>query len=114
MERRKEQRVSLSESVRVTILGEQPITADGELINLSGKGARIAVPAVIAPGTLLRVDMKDSILLGEVSHWRKHGGEIQIGVQIEHVLTNLQQLAKLRDSLLEESSPLERASTSVR
>lgn len=114
MERRKEQRVNSNESVRVTVLDEQENTFEGTLINLSGKGARISVPAIIAPGTPLRVDTKDSILLGEVSHWRKHDGEIQIGVQIEHALTNLQQLARLRDSLLEESSSREPVSPSVR
>jgi hypothetical protein len=114
VERRKEQRVDSNESVRVTILDEQKNTLEGNLINLSGKGARISVPAIITPGTPIRVDTKDSILLGEVSHWRKHAGEIQIGLQIEHALTNLQQLARLRDSLLEESSPREPASPSVR
>jgi hypothetical protein len=114
VERRKEQRISSHEPVRVTILGEQQTNVEGRLINRSGNGIGIAVPSLIAPGTLLRVDIEDSILLGEVSHWRKHKGEIQIGVQIEHVLANLRQLAKLRDSLLKESSPRERPLTSVR
>lgn len=114
MERRKEQRIDRNEAVQITILGEQQEPIRGHLINLSGKGARIALPGVIPPGTLLRLDMKDSILLGEVSHCTKQDGGIQIGVQIEHVLTNLEQLAKLRDSLLEESGPREHVSPGVR
>jgi hypothetical protein len=113
VDRRREERVNSNEAVQVTILGSEQERIQGHLINLSGKGLRIVVPAVILPGTLLRIDTKDSILLGEVSHWTKQDGGIQIGVQIEHVLTNLKQLAKLRESLLEESGPIDRVSHGV-
>jgi hypothetical protein len=61
---------------------------------------RLAISRAIPPGTLLRVDLKDSILLGEVSHGFSLGSEIHVGVQIKHVLTNLQQLRNLRESLM--------------
>jgi hypothetical protein len=114
VERRSEPRAAANEPARVTILDEKQEHFPARVIDLSGKGLRLGAPRGIASGTLIRVDLQDSILLGEVSHGTEQGSEVQIGVQIEHVLTNLQQLERLRESLLEQSEANSRRSAGVR
>lgn len=114
MERRREPRVSANEPAKVTILDEHQEHFQARVLDLSGKGLRLSAARRAAPGTLIRVDLHDSILLGEVCYTGGHGMECQIGVQIEHVLTNLQQLERLRQSLLEQSETNSRTSAGVR
>lgn len=114
MERRSEPRVTANEPAQVTILDEKQEQFPARVIDLSGKGLRLAAPRRVEAGALIRVDLHDSILLGEVSHGTGEQPEVQIGVQIEHVLTNLQQLQRLRESLVEQSVATSRTSAGVR
>ncbi len=101
MERRKEARVSANQPVQITTLDGDPKILAGIVLDASGRGLRIAVPQRLAPGTLLRLDCVNCILLGEVTRSSADQGQPLIGVRIEHVLANLSELATLRDSLAE-------------
>lgn len=78
------------------------------MVEISGRGLRLALPVDVSPGVAVRVDLGDSLLLGEVCHHASTPQGFIVGLVLEHSLTGLHQLENLRRTLLEsatESAP---------
>ena len=100
MERRRDVRVSLDQTVRVTALGKNRQQIQGKAVDLSGRGIRITVPARVPPGAAVKIELDDALLLGEICYCRPCDRGFMIGVEIDQALHGLADLARLNQTLL--------------
>jgi hypothetical protein len=104
VERRREPRLQTDQAVDVVILTDPPAPCRGIVLEISGRGLRLALPVDAALGTGVRVNVGDSLLLGEVCHHSPSPQGFMVGLVLKHSLTGLGELENLRRSLLAESS----------
>jgi hypothetical protein len=94
MNQRREPRFQADQQVRVTVYGPPDLHLTAIVKNVSGRGMGIEVDGPIATGTALKIDLDDAILLGEVIYARDQGTSFYLGVELEHALYGLAELAK--------------------
>lgn len=95
MERRQEPRFAIDEAVTITVLGGRNLQYPGRVKNVAGRGIGMTVPAPIALGAAVSIKFGDSIMLGEVVHCRTTGGPYFLGLEIQHSVGGLRQLAEI-------------------
>lgn len=71
------------------------------MVDMSGRGAAVVVDVAVAPDTAVKIEMQDSLMLGEVCYCRAEAGEYVIGIQVQQVLHGLRDLAALNSRLVE-------------
>ena len=81
--------------VQVTGLGTLHLQTPGRTLDVSRNGLRIAVPEAIPVGSLLRVELEDSIVFGEVRYCEDRQSWFAIGMFVEEVLLGESQLSRL-------------------
>jgi hypothetical protein len=105
-DRRTQPRLNLDQPVVVTMLGDNPFCLPGRVVNVSGRGMRIAIPSPLPDGAAVRVDWENSLVLGEVRYCAKEGSWYMLGIEMEHGLPDLASLARLAERISEQvSSP---------
>lgn len=104
MERRAETRIPWNRPVRVTLLGGPPQHFDATLVNVSGRGARLRLDQPLACDSIIRIDLENGMLLGEVCYCATDGDGFGVGVELEHSLLNLAEVTRMRNRVLEEDS----------
>ena len=103
MNSRREPRFEVNQPVEVTILGNPDTRMAGRVADISGSGMRLLIDRPVALGSAVRVDLANSLLLGEVCYCRQEVALYAIGVRLEHLLTNIGDLARLMQALSEET-----------
>ena len=103
MERRREPRIKTSEAIQVTLLGESLASFPARTLDASGKGMRIALSRPVKPGSAVKVELEDSILLAEVSYCVPVTQGYMAGLQVDQILTGLKELTRLNARLLADS-----------
>ena len=91
--------------MQVTVLGEAQLVTAGRLADLSGRGMCVKLDSQIPAGTLIRVEIDGTMLLGEVCYCNQDGVKWVIGLQVEHALTHSDDLARLMRQLVNDSTP---------
>jgi hypothetical protein len=109
MEQRHEPRFVADQSVVVTVLGEHETQHSATIRNASGRGLAIEMPISLLPGTALKLEFEDSIVLGESVYCRSGPGSYLLGVQLDQMLCGLIELR----SRLQEFAPREASGTEV-
>ena len=104
MERRRELRVPTNIPVEVSTLAPTNLFLQGVIANMSGRGLQLWTNAPLGTGMLVRVQNHQFLLLGEVCYCQKQGQRWRVGIQLEHALTHLVQLARLNRHLLTEEA----------
>jgi hypothetical protein len=66
----------------VTVLGEQPVTATGLIIDVSGTGAALLLSNPIEIETLVSVKYESAILMGEVRNCVHTRAGFRVGLEI--------------------------------
>lgn len=94
MDQRHEPRFTTNQPVIVTVLGNPDRVHAARICNASGRGLLIEMATDVPPGTPLKIEANDSILLGEAVYSR--GGEnlYLLGVELDQVLCGLSTLGK--------------------
>ena len=88
-ERRLETRFEFVEPVKVTVLGDAEQSCWGQTLNVSASGMSFTVPMFLQAGSLVKLEVHDGMVLGEVRHCRTLGesrDEYVVGLSIEHIL----------------------------
>jgi hypothetical protein len=108
MEKRDEVRPALHEPVIVTEVDPpgQPPTG-GVLNNVSGSGMLVRLPHSISRRSMVKVETKDMLMLGEVLRCEPDGDSFKVALALRHSLQSLTGLTNLNRALLEEESPME-------
>lgn len=92
-DQRQAQRHPLSQSAIVSVLGAANQVLQGEIRNISKGGAQLQLSDPIGPGSLLRVEYGNNLLLGEVMYCLQEQTSWVAGIRIEHVLSGLTALS---------------------
>lgn len=107
MERRQSPRLPAEEPIVVTRLSPDaqsglstPLAA--RIVERSTDGFRVELPEAIPQGMLVRLDLADSLLLGEVTWCAKAGALYYAGVRIEQSLEHMGDLRRLMAALVGE------------
>jgi hypothetical protein len=98
MKQRREPRFETAESICITIFGEPDIQLPARVRNVSARGIGIELQGPVAVGAALKIEIDDTLLLGEVIYCRQDEACFYVGVELEHSLCGLEALAQnLRD-----------------
>lgn len=100
MERRKQNRLHFESDLVIRLLGDDPCDLPGRMMDVSADGMRFDCARPVAPGTAIRIDREDGMILGEVCHCSTLAdGVHSIGILFHQVLSNLRDLEPLLRTL---------------
>jgi hypothetical protein len=88
-------RIQSSQSVAIILFGEPDIQISARIKNLSGRGVGLELEGPVAPGTPLKIELEDALLLGEVIYCRQDDASYYVGVELEHSLCGLGELSRI-------------------
>ena len=96
MEQRKHPRLEVNQSITVTILGGRAVGVGFPAVvrNASGVGLGLEMAEPVAPGTALKIEFEDSLLLGEVVYTRPLENSTLVGVRLRETLRGFAELAR--------------------
>jgi hypothetical protein len=93
----------LCSPITVTVLGSGAVIAmSGTVLEMSGRGLRIAVTLPIPFGAAVRVETEDLLMLGEVCHCSAGPSGCEVGLIVSEMLSSLAELRRLNEALLDE------------
>lgn len=82
---------------------EKSAPVSARVFNFSGRGMRIGLPEALAAGTLVRLDLEETMILAEVCYSEPDGdGGFAMGLRLEHSLLQTSGLERLRQRFAEE------------
>lgn len=110
-DQRKEPRVVLTGNASATLSvlhGSQVgLPLPVEVVNVSGRGLRLRAKQAHAPGTLVRIDLNQTLMLAEVCYSEPEGANFSLGLRLEHSLLQTEGLTRLRQRFAEEEVEIE-------
>ena len=101
MTQRCEPRFAAQQPVMVTIYGDPDLKMAARIRNISGRGIGLEFEVPVAPGTALKVELDDSLLLGEVIYCRSEGASYYAGVELEQAMNGLAELSRIVSAFAE-------------
>ena len=102
MNQRRETRLQTNQPVQITVFGQPEIRLQARIQNVSGRGLGLELERPLKTGSALKIELEDAILLGEVIYCRDQGTSHYVGVELEHALWGLAELATALRSFDEE------------
>jgi PilZ domain len=100
VERRKEPRLKIKQDVTITVLGQVGAsTMQASVLEISGNGMRLRVPAKIPRGAGIKIDSKNALVLAEVSRCVREGHSYTVAVTLLHSLSVFKDLEVLNRAL---------------
>lgn len=103
VERRKHVRLRPSDAISVTILSDESVCIQATVVDQSARGLGLRLSAPLIPGTPVKIELGDELLLAEVTHCVRHEGEFRAGLAVKHSLSGLADLHRLNRALRETS-----------
>jgi hypothetical protein len=100
MESRQEARFEVDQEITVTLLGEVESTFAGKIVNVSGRGMCFLSSQELSAGAAIKIELSDTMVLGEVIYCRRQEAHYQAGIALEQALYHTQDLAVLAERLL--------------
>ena len=92
-DQRQAERHQVSQSAIVSVLGTTGQVIQCEIRNVSKGGTQLQIDRPLGPGSLLRIEYDDNLLLGEVMYCHHQEMSWVAGIRLEHTLTGLTALA---------------------
>lgn len=71
----------------------------GQVIDSSQHGMALQLPSPVPPGSAIKVECGDALVLGEVSYCNPDHGSYRAGLVVKHRLAGLAELHRLNRSL---------------
>jgi hypothetical protein len=93
MSQRREPRFNADQSVWITLFGEPDIRLPARIKNVSVRGIGLELEGPVAIGSALKLELDDSMVLGEVIYCREDEASFYVGVVLEQALCGLSDLA---------------------
>ena len=100
MDQRREPRFETDQPVVVDVLSDPPARIHARVKNTSGRGLGLVTSAAIPPGAAIRIELDDSIVLGESIYCHAEGDSHFIGVELDQVLVGLTELGKKLEAFM--------------
>jgi hypothetical protein len=96
--RRREPRFETDQLVSVTNLEQPGLPVLGRLVNFSARGTKMRLSSEIRPGTMVKVDLGGTILLGEIIYCKSQGQEFAAGMELEDALYERELLESMSEA----------------
>ena len=109
MNQRREPRFQIDQFLWITVFGEPDVRLPARIKNISPRGIGLELEGPVTAGSALKFELDDSLLLGEVIYCRDDGDSFYLGVQLEHMLCGLGDLAQAIEAFADPPSGLEQA-----
>jgi hypothetical protein len=93
--RRREPRFESDQPITLTNLERPGVSIHGRLINFSASGTRMVLGQAVLPGTMVRVELGGTILLGEIIYCTPEGNEFAAGLELEDALYEREMLESI-------------------
>ncbi len=106
MDRRIHDRAPVTFWMRVTDVASPEFSASGETIDMSESGIGIYLPLQFTPGSLVRLNIKDSVLYGFVSHCVPERSFFRTGIAVVQVSVGTSGLSQLLKATLQKAMPV--------
>jgi len=103
MEQRREPRFAAEQIISITVMGERDIRYSARVTNASGRGLGIELPVFVAPGTAVKIDLPDALILGEAVFCQPSASVYVAGVELQEALHGLAELARRVSPFRDES-----------
>jgi hypothetical protein len=101
VERRKEVRFPKQEPVRIAALAASGSEAHhGTLVESAGSTIKVATSAPVECGSMLKIEGRDFLLLGEVCRVQPSDSGFDVAIRIAHALTGLAELQRMNAAIL--------------
>ncbi|BDC50253.1 hypothetical protein F183_A25690 [Bryobacterales bacterium F-183] len=106
-ERRKYPRFACNEPVRLSLLSDQfkGKTLDATIVGMSQGGLRIETSLNVPVGTLIKMEGKDTLFLGEVVYCQGDEPVLHLGIILTRALYGLTELRRIHKPLQEALRP---------
>lgn len=108
MENRRIDRVPVEKPITLTILGDPEVRLVASVKNASPRGIGIVASESLATGAAVKIEIGDSIFLGEVMYCRPMDQGFFAGIELTQVLTGLAALSRLAQEFHDQLHPTER------
>lgn len=105
VERRSEPRFESQKTIILTLLEEDGLALPALAVELSGSGMRLILSRAVPVGAAVKIEPDDSMILGEVCYCEPHAHGYLIGLKLQQMLSNLNELARLNRRLLGDERP---------
>ena len=99
--RRRETRFEIDQPVTVSNLEHRGVSLRGRLANFSASGIRLILSHRLDPGTMIKVEWGNTMLLGEIIYCSAEGSEFAVGLELEDALYETDSLAALAETWAE-------------
>ena len=86
MDRRIHERHPAGLQVRVTATGDPALSASGQVVDISQAGIGVYLPLHFTPGSIVRLNIDDSVLFGFVAHSTPERSYFRTGIEVVQVL----------------------------
>lgn len=105
MDRRRDERYPAYFDAKVIDVANEDCSAAGFVTNISNSGVCIISSLQLQPGALVRVEIADSALLGQVVYSMAEEQSFRTGIQVTQVLIGGTDLSTLLRAMLIEAMP---------
>jgi PilZ domain len=105
MEQRQHPRWPANLDVALTRVDEPRDTTTGRIVNVSESGIRVRVSMQVLPGAIVKLEMAECVLFGQVIHCCHYSSAYELGIEVVRVLIGQSDLARLVNAVLAESMP---------
>jgi hypothetical protein len=105
MDHRRTHRFAIGEEVGVKVYGTPEREYLGTVKDASSQGLGLYLQEHVAPGSALRIELADAIILGEVVYCGGENGRYLVGVRLKQALNGLAELARMMRAFDEELLP---------
>ena len=94
MEQRRDSRINGNEPAWITIYGQVDTQLPARVCNRSGRGIGLEMDEPACTGSALKIQIADSMLLGEVIYCRPEGPRFYVGVELDQAVNGLIALSR--------------------
>ncbi len=101
MDRRNESRFPSALVTRVTELDGNAAPLTGELIDISESGVSVLLAAQLPSGALVRIDIADTQVYGQICYTNPEAGAYRTGIAVERILLGSSDLSSILRAVLE-------------
>lgn len=89
-----------NQPVRLSVLSGLPQTLTAVIVHLNGRDAKLQASQYIPTGSAIRIDLDDSMLLGEITGCISEQEQFGIAVNITEAIPSMSDLARLVSALM--------------
>jgi hypothetical protein len=102
MENRRNNRIPLERPIVLTVLGDPELRIEASVKNASPRGIGIVAQQPLAAGTAVKIEIGDSMFLGEIMYCRAGEDGFFTGIELTEVLTGLAALSRMAQEFQEQ------------